>query len=113
MAEAESLLRANQQHRLMEWSRRVETYRSSELSAGQWCWENGIAVSTYFSWQWKVFQALYEVREITFAEVPIMERPQPSRHIAAAKELSGVRVQVYEGGDKATLRAILQTVKAY
>ena len=70
MEQMESLQRANQQHRLAEWSRRVEACRSSGLPVGQWCQENGIAVSTYFSWQRKVFQALKEVQEVTFAEVP-------------------------------------------
>ena len=95
MEKAASLQRANQQQRLVEWSRRVEACRSSGLSVGQWCQENGIAVSTYFSWQRKVFQALKEVREVTFAEAPIMERSQLSGHIVAAMEVSGVRIQVY------------------
>lgn len=112
MEQMESLQRANQQHRLAEWSRHVEACRSSGLPVGQWCQENGIAVSTYFSWQKKVFQALKEVREATFAEVPITERCQPSGHIVAAMEVSGVRIQVYEGADEATLQAILQATKS-
>ena len=113
MEQMESLQRANQQHRLAEWSRRVEACRSSGLPVGQWCQENGIAVSTYFSWQRKVFQALQEVQEVTFAEVPVIEeRTQPSGHIVAAMEVSGVRIQVYEGADKATLQAILQAAKS-
>ena len=97
MEQMESLQRANQQHRLAEWSRRVEACR---------------AVSTYFSWQRKVFQALKEVQEVTFAEVPIMEHSQLSGHIVAAMEVSGVRIQVYEGADGATLQAILQAAKS-
>ena len=112
MEQMESLQRANQQHRLAEWSRRVEACRSSGLPVGQWCQENGIAVSTYFSWQRKVFQALQEVQEVTFAEVPVMERPQPCAHIIAAMEVSGVQIQVYEGADEATLQAILQAAKS-
>ena len=112
MEQMESLQRANQQHRLAEWSRRVEACRSSGLSVGQWCQENGIAVSTYFSWQRKVFQALKEVQEVTFAEVPIMEHSQHSGHIIAAMEGSGVQIQVYEGADEATLQAILQAAKS-
>ena len=91
MEKTASLQRANQQHRLVEWSRRVEACRNSGLSVGQWCQENGIAVSTYFSWQRKVFQALKEVQEVTFAEVPIMEHSQLSGHIVAAMEVSGFR----------------------
>lgn len=112
MEQMDSLQRANQQQRLAEWSRRVEACRNSGLSVGRWCWENGIAVSTYFSWQKKVFQTLKELQEVTFAEVPVMERTQPSGHIVAAMEVSGVRIQVYEGADGATLQAILQAAKS-
>ena len=112
MEKAASLQRANQQHRLAEWSQRVEACRSSGLPVGQWCQENGIAVSTYFSWQKKVFQALKEVQGVSFAEVPITEHSQLSGHIVAAMEVSGVRIQVYEGADKVTLQAILQAAKS-
>ena len=112
MEQMESLQRANQQHRLAEWSRRVEACRSSGLPVGQWCQENGMAVSTYFSWQRKVFQALKEVQEVTFAEVPVMEHSQLSGHIVAAMEVSGVRIQVYGGADEATLLAILRAAKS-
>ena len=112
MEKAASLQRANQEYRVVEWSRRVEACRNSGLSVGQWCRENGIAVSTYFFWQRKVFQALKEVQEVTFAEVPIMEHSQHSGHIIAAMEVSGVQIQVYEGADEATLQAILQAAKS-
>ena len=59
-----------------------------------------------------VFQTLKELQEVTFAEVPVIERTQPSGHIVAAMEVSGVRIQVYEGADKATLQAILQAAKS-
>ena len=112
MEQMESLQRANQQHRLAEWSRRVEACRSSGLPVGQWCQENGMAVSTYFSWQRKVFQALKEVQEVTFAEVPVMEHSQLSGHIVAAMEVRGVQIQVDGGADEATLQAILQAAKS-
>lgn len=108
-----NLQRANQHHRLVEWSQRVESCRSSGLTVGQWCQENRIAVSTYFSWQKKVFQALKEAQEVTFAEVPVMESPQSSEQQAAAvMEVGGVRIQVYEGADTSTLQAILQAAKS-
>ena len=112
MEQMESLQRVNRQQRLAEWSRRVEACRSSGLTEVQWCQENGIAVSTYFSWQRKVFQALKEVQKITFAEVPVLEYSQPSGHVVASLEISGVQIQVYEGADKNTLQALLQAAKS-
>lgn len=112
MEQLESLQRVNRQQRLAEWSRRVEACRSSGLTEVQWCQENGIAVSTYFSWQRKVFQALKEVQKITFAEVPVLEYSQPSGHVVASLEISGVQIQVYEGADTNTLQALLQAAKS-
>ena len=112
MEQLESLQRVNRQQRLAEWSQRVEACRSSGLTVVQWCQENGIAVSTYFSWQRKVFQALKEVQEVTFAEVPVLEFSQPSEHVVASLEISGVQIQVYEGADTNTLQALLQAAKS-
>ena len=65
MEQLESLQRVNRQQRLAEWGRRVEACRNSGLTVVQWCQENGIAVSTYFSWQRKVFQALKGNRHLS------------------------------------------------
>ena len=91
----ESVQRGNQQQRLEEWVRRVEACRNSGLTVGQWCEENGIAVSTYFSWQRKVFQAAKEVRQAIFAEAPVLENFHPIGHVVASVEVSGVRMQIY------------------
>lgn len=112
MEQLESLQRVNRQQRLAEWGRRVEACRNSGLTVVQWCQENGIAVSTYFSWQRKVFQALKEGQKITFAEVPVMEASPFPRHVVASLEISGVQIQVYEGADKNTLQALLQAAKS-
>ena len=53
-----------------------------------------------------------QFQSVSFAEVPIMEHSQLSGHIVAAMEVSGVRIQVYEGADGATLQAILQAAKS-
>lgn len=78
MEQIESIQKANRQRRLAEWSQRVEACRSSGLPVGRWCQENGIAVSTYFAWQRKVFKALKEIQEVTFVyygkNVPLFRR---------------------------------------
>lgn len=67
--------------------------------------------STYFSWQRKWIQTLKKVFEATFAEVPVIRNGQPCGHLVAAREVSGVRIQAYEGVDEITLHAILQATK--
>ena len=55
---------------------------------------------------------LKEAREVTFAEVPVMEGSSPCEHIVAAMEVSGMRIQIYEGADGATLQAIFEAAKS-
>ena len=93
MEQLESLQRVNRQQRLAEWSRRVETCRSSGLTVVQWCQENGIAVSTYFSWQRKVFQALKEVQEVTFMSLlQRLERAEAEATGVTAKGFQAIRM---------------------
>ena len=90
----------------------MEACRNSGLTVGQWCEENGIAVSTCFSWQRRVFQAVKEVRQAIFAEAPVPEGFHPIGHVIASVDVSGVRMQIYEGADKNTLQAIFQAMKS-
>ena len=52
------------------WSKQVEACRSSGLTVAQWCSENNVAVSTYYSWQRKLFQNLVVPTDVCFAELP-------------------------------------------
>lgn len=61
----------NHNQRLAEWSKRVEACRNSGQTVSQWYGENGVAVSTYYAWQRKVFQAVSARAETCFAEVPM------------------------------------------
>ena len=90
----------------------MEACRNSGLTVGQWCEKNGIAVSTYFSWQRRVFQTVKEVRQAIFAEVPVLEDFHPIGHVVASEEVGGVRMQIYEGADKNTLQAVFEAVKS-
>lgn len=112
MEQTGSLRRINQEQRLAEWGRRVEACRNSGQTVVQWCQENGIAVSTYFVWQRKVFEALKEIQEVTFAEVPVLESSPSSGQVVASLEVRDVRIQVYKGADQATMQALLQAAKS-
>ena len=62
------LQKMNRHSRLVEWGRRVEACRNSGQKVSAWCAEQGIAVSTYYNWQRKVFQAVSSESEVYFAE---------------------------------------------
>ena len=62
---------------LQEWANRVKECRSSGLSVKQWCTENNVALSTFYTWQKKVFNAVsVQVQQTSvnsgpvFAEIP-------------------------------------------
>ena len=54
----QGLQQVNQHSRLVEWGRRAEACRNSGQRVSEWCEEHGIPVSTYYSWQRKVFEAV-------------------------------------------------------
>ena len=67
----QGLQKVNHQSRLMEWGQRVEACRNSGQRVSEWCAEHGIPVSTYYSWQRKVFQAVSSENKVCFAEIPV------------------------------------------
>lgn len=67
----QGLQKINHRSHLAEWSRRVETCRKSGQRVSEWCAEQGVPVSTYYSWQRKVFQAAVSEDEVCFAEVSV------------------------------------------
>ena len=103
------LQRVNHQGHLAEWSRRVEACRKSGQRVSEWCGEQGIPVSTYYSWQRKVFQAAVSKNEVCFAEVPV--RPAAAE-TAASIQCGELRVDIHTGADTETIRAIIQALKS-
>ena len=103
------LQRVNHQGHLAEWSRRVEACRSSGQRVSEWCREHGIPISTYYSWQRKVFQAAVSENEVCFAEVPVRVA---AAETAACIQCGELRVDIHAGADTETIRAIIQALKS-
>ena len=62
---------------LQEWAERVKECRSSGLSVKEWCLENNVGLSTFYTWQKRVFNAVsVQVQQTlvnsgpVFAEIP-------------------------------------------
>ena len=102
------LQQANHYNQLAEWAQRVEACRRSGQKVSEWCTEQGIPVSTYYSWQRKVFQAVTTEAEVCFAEIP--SRPA-GRGTAASIESGGLRLEIHAGADVETICAIIQALK--
>ena len=102
------LQKANHYNQLGEWAQRVEACRRSGQKVGEWCSEQGIPVSTYYSWQRKVFQAVTTEPEVCFTE--ISARPA-GRGTAASIESGELRIEIHAGADTEMVRAIIQALK--
>ena len=102
------LQKANHYNQLAEWVQRVETCRRSGQKVSEWCSEQGIPLSTYYSWQRKVFQAVVAEPEVCFTE--ISAKPT-GRRTAANIDSGGLRIEIHAGADAETVRAIIQALK--
>ena len=102
------LQKANHYNQLAEWAQRVEACRKSGQKVREWCTEQGIPLSTYYSWQRKVYQAVTTEPEVCFTE--ISARPA-GRGTAASIESGGLRIEIHTGADAETVRAIIQALK--
>ena len=102
------LQKANHYNQLAEWAQRVEACRKSGQKVSEWCSEQGIAVSTYYSWQRKVYQTVTAEPEVCFTE--ISGRPA-GRGMVASIEIGELRIEIHAGADAETVRAIIQALK--
>ncbi len=102
------LQKANHYNQLAEWEQRVDACRKSGQTVSEWYSEQGIPVSTYYSWQRKVFQAVTAEPEVCFTE--ISARPA-GRGTAASIESGELRIEIHAGADAETIRAIIQVLK--
>lgn len=105
----QGLQTVNHRSHLIEWSQRVEACRKNGQRVSEWCGEHGIPVSTYYSWQRKVFQAAVSENEVCFAEVPVRAA---ATETAACVQCGELRVDIHAGADTETIRAIIQALKS-
>ena len=83
------LQKANHYNQVTERAQRVEACRRSGQKVSERCSEQGIPLSTYYSWQRKVFQAVTTEAEVCFTE--ISARPA-DRDTAASRGPTKIRV---------------------
>ena len=102
------LQKANHNRHLTEWAQRVEACRKSGQKVSEWCSDQGIAVSTYYSWQRKVYQAVTREAEVCFTEITA---GLAGKGTAASIESGEVRIEIHTGADAETVRAIIRALK--
>lgn len=102
----------NSSQNLLEWSERVSACRNSGKSVREWCKENGIALSTYYHQQRKVYEAIKTAAgketPTEFAEISITaQRKVP----AVTIRIGEAEADIYAGADEATVRAVCRALK--
>ena len=103
------------------WSKRVEEWRASGLTAKEFCGKHGLALSGLRNWSYRLRAAekgskaspvklvrvtVKRSTEATPPPVAADERPKP----ALTLELGGARITVPTGFDRPTLRAVLDVL---
>lgn len=106
------------QMKLQEWSQMVRACRNSDLGITKWCKQNGINYKTYHYRQRRVFESLSEpgnkqslvlpptTETVEFAPL----RPRSPSSNSAILSLSNCTLEIPEGYDPDTLRAIIQVL---
>ena len=93
-----------------EWAERIAAQQSSGISVKQFCRERGLTECSFYAWR----KRLRENGPVRFALVERSVRRQ-ERTAEAALELvltTGERLRIGTGVDTATLRAVLDVLRA-
>ncbi len=102
------VIKMNEEKREM-WKRRIEDFRSSELTQREYAKRNGIAVNTLQNWLRKLKQEPETSLQVEWLEV---KTAAPAKKASAmVLEINGVRIVVTEDYDPAFLKSVVRTLK--
>jgi hypothetical protein len=93
-----------------QWAERIAEQQRSGISVTQFCKDHGLSGYSFYAWR----KRLQEAGQVRFALVDRRPRSQ-ERAAEAALELvlvSGERLRIGAGADAATLRVVLDVVRA-
>lgn len=105
---------------LQEWAKLVKECRSSGLSVKEWCKENNVGLSTFYTWQKRVFNAVStQVQQTSvnsgpvFAEIP-KELPAKvsNTNVAATVRVGEICIDFYENASPAFIESFLRGMKS-
>lgn len=113
MKRLSELQETNRNNRLAQWSAQVLECRSSGLSVSEWCRENGIAESTYYTRQRRLYEATIKTETAErFIELRPTEEMVTAAKTIATVNSRGITAEIYSGADEATISALLRAMKS-
>lgn len=110
----QNLQEFNHNQNLHEWSRRIEDCRNSGMTVKDWCEANGIALSTYYNRQRRVFTAAVNngvESKPQFTEVRLSS-PDPRQAPTATIRIGDTEADIYSGTDEETIRTICRVLRS-
>ena len=95
-----------------QWADGIAVVQGAWKASLRWIRFNGVAISTYFLWQRRVYQAVSERAEVCFAEVPMYSTAPAEGSVAAVIHAGEVKIELCAGADTATVRAIIEALRS-
>lgn len=100
----------NHQNNLALWSDQIADCRSSGQTVSQWCAAHGLATSTYYTRQRKVYEMAAKASS-TFVEVQTETHPTVGGSIATVSA-GGLTAEIHTGADEQTMEALFRAMKS-
>ena len=106
--------------KLQMWAERVQECCSSGLLVNDWCKEHGIKLSTFHTWQEKVFcsisteaQASTSVAAPAFAEISqALPVKTASANVAATLNVGRLSIDLYDNASSEFIESILRGLRS-
>ena len=96
-----------------EWKEAIATYKSSGLTAQEWCKENQISLNTFRSWLYSKGKNPSKSSDICWAELKISEQQasENKRSNFITIRYESFAIDVFENTDSQILAEVLKTLR--
>ena len=101
--------------RYNKWARIIVAANNSGLTKAEFCRRNGINEKTFFYYQSKIRQGLYDQvmqdENTSFVELPVAETPSITTNHVAVIHIGEVMIEITDGISESTLMSIGRMIR--
>ncbi len=108
-----NLQKLNTKEKEQLWAMRVKDCRESSLTVVKWCGENDIKVSTFYTWQRKLFKKATQQQK--FLEISVGEVKESliaTSKIIAIVTINGIKAEIYAGSSEDDIITLIRGLKS-